>query len=689
MLCSFARFYFSNRSFLLNGQLNTELMSKSFATFLIALLLACSVQSHSIKHVVVLMEENRSFDHLLGWAKDLLGIDGLTGSEYNPISTLNTSSPKVYVNKDAPYVANCDPDHLTFATTLKIFGMKQAFGPNASDAVEKMCGFVEFEHDIGSPNACSVMSMFPPEKVPVLTSLAQNFAVMDKFFCSVPGPTWPNRQFAMAGTSGGSTETFNWFQGKPGQLFPQKTIFDQLEEEGHTWANYYLDTPWELFMETLAKSPDNLKPMQDFYDAAASGALPTYSFINPRSAINMTTGEGSNDMHPDHDVALAERFIKEVYEAVRNSPAWNDTLLIVTFDEHGGFYDHVPPPRNVPEPDDLPPFPDINFHFDRLGIRIVTLLVSPWISKGMVISDPPAAQKPQSNSAYDLTSIMATVRKVFNMTSPPLTKRDAWAATFEHALETVSTPRTDCPTTLPNPPPADKYHAAKEGSQPINSLQEFMITTAAELAGYNRDLKPNHHVATQSEAGEWLQRHHIAHQQHARSWKAERNQWKPWVSPMVEWYWLLKIAEPSFNVNSNNETNVVTISTRNKKSSTGAPFCLDHRSDLTVGASPCFVSSDPLRNKDSQQQWVWGADGSMRPASNTSLCVTNSVWSGDYEVQLQPCNSSVTQHYLYFGGSDPGNSNLGFIQFGNGIYSFGLVPFDWTHEKQMEMKKSL
>jgi phospholipase C len=122
-------------------------------------------------------------------------------------------------------------------------------------------------------NYCDVMHGFNIGQLPVITALAQEFAIMDEYFASVPGPTWPNRMFALSGTSAGSTSTSVWFQNEQFQLFPQATLFDQLESANLTWKNYYNDTPWELFMAKVAHSPDNLQPMDKFYSDAAQGNI--------------------------------------------------------------------------------------------------------------------------------------------------------------------------------------------------------------------------------------------------------------------------------------------------------------------------------------------------------------------------------------------------------------------------------
>ncbi len=136
------------------------------------------------------------------------------------------------------------------------------------------------------------------------------------------------------GTSKGSDGDI-WYQNVAGQFYPQKTFYEQLDESGLNWKNYYNDTPWELMIDYIARRPDNLHPMESFFRDCADGTLPSFSWLNPRAGINVTTGIGSNDFHPTHDAYAAEEFYKDIYEAVRSSPQWNDTLLVITFDEHG------------------------------------------------------------------------------------------------------------------------------------------------------------------------------------------------------------------------------------------------------------------------------------------------------------------------------------------------------------------
>ena len=177
-----------------------------------------------IKHVVVLMLENRSFDHLFGFAGDLLGVDGLAGDEFNYINTSNPSQGSYTVNADVGYINSCDPNHGTPQTTSKIFGASAVAAGDLSSAT--MSGFVEYESGAGhaEKNYCDVMSMFTPVELPVLTFLAQEFGVMDRFFASHPGPTWPNRMFALSATSAGSTETGTWYHNEVRVVPPYSAI---------------------------------------------------------------------------------------------------------------------------------------------------------------------------------------------------------------------------------------------------------------------------------------------------------------------------------------------------------------------------------------------------------------------------------------------------------------------------------
>lgn len=603
----------------------------------------------TIKHVIVLMEENRSFDHMLGFAKKLLGVNGLDGNECNLKNTSNPNQGKVCVDTKAPYIALSDPDHSTPATTNKIFG-KHAVSEHDFTHPD-MSGFAEWNLN------CNVMSMFPPEELPIMVTLAQEFAVMDRFFAAHPGPTWPNRLFALSATSAGLTETSHYYHDQLVKLFPQKTIFDQVEEANLEWRNYYSDTPWELFLAKLAHSQNNLRSLEELFQDAKMGTLPSFAWINPLSGINMTTGVGSNDQHPDHDVAAGEANIKTIYEALRASPQWNETLFIVTYDEHGGFYDHVPPPMGVPAPDNEASYPDKDFEWTRLGVRLPTLLISPWIKKGTVISGPPEAQKPAPNSEYDLTSIIATTRKLLGLGSTPLTKRDAWSATFEQALS-LDSPRTDCPVTLP-PAPALTRSLEDEARLPINDIQRHLIATHALVNG----IEMPSHIVEQSQVGEWLQKQFHVHRDRTKAWRhSKQSTLRVEVnSGALPNYF----TERQWDVNRNSSIPYDVISTKTLAAQNKTHYCLDANGGNKLTVSLCYPSPDPAFNRDIDQQWIFQRVGStIRWHGNTSKCVTANILQNSTLATLETCDQRVEQSFAWLGKAPGDDSPSNEIQFG-------------------------
>lgn len=220
-----------------------------------------------------------------------------------------------------------------------------------------------------------------PEVVPAYTALAMEYAVFDRWFASVPASTQPNRFYVHSATSFGAMSNVreDLVAG-----FPQKTIFDSISNAGHSFGIYYQNIPATLFYRNLRK----LKYVNKFHDYslkfklhAQHGMLPNYVVVEQRY-FDMKLLP-ANDDHPSHDVAEGQAFVKEVYEILRASPQWKDMLFIITYDEHGGFYDHVPTPAdNVPNPDGLVGGEPYYFDFKRLGVRVPTIMISPWINKG-------------------------------------------------------------------------------------------------------------------------------------------------------------------------------------------------------------------------------------------------------------------------------------------------------------------
>jgi len=235
-----------------------------------------------------------------------------------------------------------------------------------------------------------------------------------------------------------------------------------------------------------AVSKPNIQDMDAFYKDAQNGKLANFTFIEPRinpdpkAAHNPSYGL-ANHQHPTASVREGERWMKNVYEALRKGPAWNKTLLVITYDEHGGFYDHVPPPQvGVPSPDGI--CTKEGFEYTRLGIRIPTIVVSPFIQKGTLVHDAPSAQKPFSTSEYELSSIVATLRKLFPEIGGPLNKRDAWASTFEHLLADDE-PRLDCPLTLPEVPPPPPSELILQLSRPLDEHARGVVRMLCQMLG--------------------------------------------------------------------------------------------------------------------------------------------------------------------------------------------------------------
>jgi phospholipase C len=390
------------------------------------------------------MLENRSFDHMLGFLNTQPPtIEGLTGNEWNPQNFDNwpnvPPADRVDVNRDASYedFKEYDPDHSFEGTAI------QVSGPHLVPATDKNMGFVfsynrKIQKEGGNPHlGRQIMQCFSPQRLPVLTQLAQEFAVCDHWFSSVPGPTWPNRFFVHAATSDGKVTN------DATHLYDMRTIYQNLAAAGKSWKIYYHDIAQAFALTKLIPDwDDKFKRISTFFNDVESGNLPNYSFIEPR--YHTLLSWKANDQHPGNDAKWGEFLIADIYEAIRkNETLWKKTLLVILYDEHGGFYDHVPPPIDgengitVVNPDGKKSS-DPEFAFNRLGMRVPALLVSPYIEKRHV-----------DKTVYDHASVPATIKKIFNLPSF-LTKRDENANTFDHNL-TLDALRSDTPETLSRP----------------------------------------------------------------------------------------------------------------------------------------------------------------------------------------------------------------------------------------------
>jgi phospholipase C len=399
--------------------------------------------SDAVDHVVVLMLENRSFDHMLGLLYSDAGnvspsgqpFDGLVGDESNPgtngspvaIRQIVGSGPVDY------FTPGADPGEGFAATNLQLYTSDAP----PEDATPTMNGFVtdfastlswetkEGTWDIVAGTTSSdIMGIFTPSALPVLSGLAKGFAVCDRWFSSVPTETMPNRAFASAATSQGHMDDTT-------KSFTAPTIFGLLEQHSVSWSIFGYDAePLTrlTFSDTTNAAESHFGTFADFKAAAAAGKLSSFSFLEP------SWGASGNSQHPNYDVALGEQLIYDVYEALRASPSWPTTLLVVTYDEHGGCYDHVPPPSGAAPPDST--VGEFGFDFQRFGVRVPTVLVSPLIAPGTVL------RPPTSGPPFDHTSILKSLELRFSL--PTLTRRDATAPDLWSVLTEV-VPRTDDP----------------------------------------------------------------------------------------------------------------------------------------------------------------------------------------------------------------------------------------------------
>jgi phospholipase C len=397
----------------------------------------------SVQHVVVLMLENRSFDHMLGFlytsedntSPSGQAFDGLTGSETNPDSTgtavtvsrIEPTTPNAY------YMPGADPGEGYMATNDQLFGSESA--PSSPADVPGMQGFIkDFAYTLGWQSqesgwsilpgtvADDIMGCFTPEALPVLSALARGYAVCDQWFASAPTETMPNRAFACAATSQGHMDDKT-------HTFTSPSVFGLLGQHGVPWGIYGYDAEpltKSTFTDIANAADGTIGKFTDFQAAAAGGTLPGFSFLEP------SWGSTGNSQHPNYDVALGEQLIHDVYEALRAGPGWAQTLLIVTYDEHGGCYDHVPPPSGAVPPDS--DTGEFGFDFTRFGVRVPAVLISPLVEAGTVF------RAPAGGTPIDHTSILKTVQERWGL--PSLTARDAAAPSLADVL-TLATPRTD------------------------------------------------------------------------------------------------------------------------------------------------------------------------------------------------------------------------------------------------------
>jgi phospholipase C len=414
----------------------------------------------NITNIFVLMLENRSFDHMLGFS-EIEGTDAETGHP-RAINGLKGNETNTYQGQPYPVVSSADdtmpidPAHEFPDVVKQLCGENVTYPLGGPYPPIDNSGFVADyakspSASQGEGNASNnfgeIMKCFSPEQLPVLNALAKAFAVCDNWHASVPGPTWPNRLFACGASSVGldhspsSGEIISW-ESLDGLEFPHGSIFDALSRKSlDDGRRIYSGDHFPMVAALKGIEVLEVGSLNDFSREIASSVYPwLLTWIEPNYGDTLhNTFRGGNSQHPMDDVTPGEALIKTVYEAIRNSPHWNTSLLIVTWDEHGGFYDHVPPPAATP-PGDTPigsKFNQFHFPFDRYGVRVPAVIVSPLIPANLI-----------DHRLYDHSSIPKAIETAFAL--PTLTERDK-AANDPTALLTLPTARTDAPKTLPNP----------------------------------------------------------------------------------------------------------------------------------------------------------------------------------------------------------------------------------------------
>ena len=413
-----------------------------------------------IKHVFVLMLENRSFDHFFGFT-DIRGTDFETGAPTtidnllgkDPTNVDPADNSAVHTSHPADFALSAqdgDPGHEFEHVFEHLVGPGAVYDPNQPYPAIDNSGYVANYRNRGSANPFKCMACYEEQQLPIITTLAREFAICDQWFASMPGPTWPNRLFVHAASSAGldnspgswDTVTTTLIDG---YRFDNGNIYDRLEDKCLDWLVFEGDETPQVFSLSgmnFNALQGRFRNMEDFrssvndklFPASYSFIEPDYGNIMPWTPEDFTCG---TSQHPLDDVTRGERLIKEVYEAVRNSPHWESSMIVITHDENGGFFDHTVPPAAVHPGDSVTDNENVHVKFDfkQLGPRVPAVVISPWIARGTI-----------DHRKHEHPTVIKTLRDLFSLGS--LTERDRQANSLAPLL-TLTAPRTDCPTTLP------------------------------------------------------------------------------------------------------------------------------------------------------------------------------------------------------------------------------------------------
>lgn len=341
-----------------------------------------------IDHFIVVMQENRSFDHYFEKLPEF-------GQKDVDVA------PATYVNADPS--GEGEIVHPTRADSPCLEDVPHNWiAVHHQLADGKMNGFLA----AANPDGRRALTYYDADTLGYYYALASTFAIGDRYFAAVPGPTFPNRLFALSASSFGHAVNT-----APPPQDEERTLFHQLEKKGLPWVLYAQGQTFEeqMYPRLHTEKGEHFRDFEEFFADAASGHLPFFAWVE-----STYDGRVGTDEHAPGDVQLGQAFVARVVKAFTTSPAWSKGALILTYDEHGGFFDHVAPPRACP-PDDEPPHIETlpgNARFDRLGVRVPFVVVSPFARAHFV-----------THKTYTHTSILRLVQARANL--PALSRRDA------------------------------------------------------------------------------------------------------------------------------------------------------------------------------------------------------------------------------------------------------------------------
>jgi phospholipase C len=449
---------------------------------------------NKVQHVVIMMQENHSFDNYFGALPYVPGtpyhrakskggcgrsdhrcVDGLTCRSKGGTLACKNRNPSnergvVKAFHETRYCTGPDLEH-GWPGSHEEGNFKK---PNRMLHASPNDGFIRVNAMTQGPTqatAHDAMGFYTDVDLPFYYGLAETFAISDRYFAAVVGPTFPNRSYEVAGTAFGHLTTGEIIPPAGGFLPITKTVYDLLDAHGVSWTDYYSDLPYSAIFHT---STGHTRSVTRFAADAAAGKLPAVSFVDPSAIVDQTIAgtKYETDEHPPNDIRAGEHFVAGVITALRNSPSWNDTVLFLTYDEHGGFYDHVKPPRaeqgGAATPDgiapgqcadasnppastqpgggancqisstmDAPmlcpgftptgPYPKTCATFDQLGFRLPLVAVSPFAKAHYV-----------SHAVGSHTSLLAFVEKRWSLGT--LTARDAHSDDLEDLFDFDTSP---------------------------------------------------------------------------------------------------------------------------------------------------------------------------------------------------------------------------------------------------------